>query len=69
MTMKHVVSANSKALQKIMVKYKDSITLQPIVVLRKAGNTIHETAELAGCSISQLKRIWAIHKNQIMSSD
>ncbi|MES2208500.1 MAG: recombinase family protein [Pseudomonadota bacterium] len=48
-------------------KYKgrkeDSIIHQRIIALRRAGNTIHKTAELAGCSISQVKRIWAIYKN------
>lgn len=32
-----------------------------IVALREAGQTIKRTAELAGCSQSQVKRIWAIH--------
>jgi DNA invertase Pin-like site-specific DNA recombinase len=30
-----------------------------IVALRKAGHTIAKTAKLAGCSIAQVKRIWA----------
>ena len=33
-----------------------------IVALREAGQTIRRTAELAGCSQSQVKRIWAIHQ-------
>lgn len=32
-----------------------------IVALRSAGQTIRRTAELAPASISQVKRIWAIH--------
>jgi DNA invertase Pin-like site-specific DNA recombinase len=32
-----------------------------IVALRAAGQTIKHTAELTGCSLSQVKRIWAIH--------
>lgn len=31
-----------------------------IVALRRAGHTIPETARLAGCSVSQVKRIWAL---------
>mgnify|MGYP001351597924 CR=1 FL=1 len=34
-----------------------------IVALRTAGHSIPETARLAGCSLSQVKRIWALHKN------
>ncbi len=49
-------------------KYKgrkeDSITHQRIIALRDAGNTIHKTAELAGCSVSQVKRIWAINQSK-----
>lgn len=33
-----------------------------IVVLRKAGHSITETARLAGCSESQVKRIWALQQ-------
>ena len=29
--------------------------------LRRAGHTIQKTAALAGCSESQVKRIWAMH--------
>ncbi len=32
-----------------------------IVALRTAGHSISKTANLAGCSESQVKRIWAIH--------
>jgi len=32
-----------------------------IVALRAAGQTIKQTAELTGCSLSQVKRIWAMH--------
>lgn len=34
---------------------------QRIITLRGAGNSIKRTAMLSGCSISQVKRIWAIH--------
>ncbi|ALS68444.1 recombinase family protein [Pandoraea apista] len=30
-----------------------------VIAFRKAGHTIAETARMAGCSISQVKRIWA----------
>lgn len=32
-----------------------------ILAFRRAGHTIPETARLAGCSVSQVKRIWALH--------
>ena len=34
---------------------------QRIVALRTAGQTIKQTAELTGCSLSQVKRIRAMH--------
>lgn len=40
----------------------DLTTHQRIVALRGADHTIERTAELAGCSISQVKRIWALHR-------
>jgi len=33
-----------------------------IVVLRRSGHSIPETAKLAGCSVSQVKRIWGLVK-------
>lgn len=33
-----------------------------IIALRQAGQSIAETARLAGCSESQVKRVWAAHK-------
>jgi hypothetical protein len=39
----------------------DTETHQQIIALQEAGNTIKPTAVLSGCSISQVKRIWAIH--------
>ena len=32
-----------------------------IIALRQAGNSISRTSELAGCSESQVKRIWTMH--------
>ncbi len=34
-----------------------------IVLLRSKKHSIAKTAKLAGCSESQVKRVWAIHKN------
>jgi hypothetical protein len=36
-----------------------------VIALRGAGQSIKRTAELAGCSESQVKRVWAIHLNQV----
>lgn len=53
-------------LAKVAGKYagrkSDLTTQQRIIALRGAGQTIKRTAELAGCSESQVKRIWATHK-------
>jgi len=38
---------------------------QRIVALRGAGQSIKRTAKLAGCSESQVKRIWAIQRKQV----
>ncbi len=37
------------------------IQQQRIIALRRADETIRRTAKLAGCSESQVKRIWAMH--------
>ncbi|MEX3581905.1 MAG: recombinase family protein [Burkholderia sp.] len=34
-----------------------------IIALRRAGHSIVKTAELAGCSISQVKRVWAMRES------
>ena len=56
-------------LAKVAGKYAgripDTTAHQRIVALRGAGQTIKRTAELAGCSQSQVKRIWAIHQAKI----
>ncbi|KAG0186592.1 hypothetical protein DFQ28_007597 [Apophysomyces sp. BC1034] len=33
-----------------------------IVALHRAGYSITKTAELAGCSVSQVKRVWAMRE-------
>jgi DNA invertase Pin-like site-specific DNA recombinase len=55
-------------LAKVAGKYTgrvaDTATHRRIAALRGAGHTIKRTAELAGCSVSQVKRIWALHRGQ-----
>ena len=52
----------AKAAGKYAGRKSDAMTHQRIVTLRGAGQGIKRTAELAGCSESQVKRIWAKHK-------
>ena len=40
----------------------DTTVHQRIIALRAAGQTIKATSALAGCSVSQTKRIWALHR-------
>lgn len=54
----------AKAAGKYLGKKPDLITHERIINFRKSGRTIENTAKLAGCSVSQVKRIWAIHKAQ-----
>ncbi|EJB3413614.1 recombinase family protein [Salmonella enterica] len=55
-------------LAKVAGKYAgrkaDLVTHERIITLRQSGLTIERTAVLAGCSISQVKRVWAIHQSQ-----
>ena len=39
----------------------DAATHERIIALRSGGNSIARTAKLAGCSVSQVKRVWAAH--------
>ena len=55
----------AKAAGKYTGKKRDVKTHQRIVALRSAGQPIDRTAELAGCSVSQVKRVWAEHKLQL----
>jgi DNA invertase Pin-like site-specific DNA recombinase len=52
----------AKAAKKYTGRIPNTATHQRIVALRAAGQTIKRTAELAGCSASQAKRIWAMHR-------
>lgn len=40
----------------------DTLAHERIIALRTAGHSIAETARLARCSVSQAKRVWAMHK-------
>ena len=51
--------ALAKAAGKYAGRKPDLVMQQRIVALRKAGYSIRATAEMAGCSQSQVKRIWA----------
>ena len=55
----------AKAAGKYAGRIPDTATHRRIVALRGAGQSIKRTAELAGCSESQVKRIWANHLNKV----
>lgn len=52
----------AKAAGKYKGKKTDTKTHQRIIALRTAKQPISKTAELAGCSVSQVKRVWAQHR-------
>ena len=58
-----IVSIFSEALAKAKGKYRgrraDQKVHAQVVALRQSGHSISKTAELAGCSSAQVKRIWA----------
>jgi DNA invertase Pin-like site-specific DNA recombinase len=51
----------AKAAGKYAGRAPNTAAHQHIVALRSAGQTIKHTAELTGCSASQVKRIWAMN--------
>lgn len=51
--------ALAKASGKYAGRKPDLVMQQRIIALRKAGYSIRATADMAGCSQSQVKRIWA----------
>ena len=53
----------AKAAGKYVGRKADTVTHERIVSLRGAGKSIEKTAKLAGCSESQVKRVWAIHRS------
>ncbi|MEG2041137.1 MAG: recombinase family protein [Hafnia sp.] len=57
----------AKAAGKYSGRKADLTTHERIITLRQSGLTIERTATLAGCSVSQVKRIWAIHQSQTQS--
>jgi DNA invertase Pin-like site-specific DNA recombinase len=54
----------AKAAGKYTGRKADTATHQRIVALCRTGQTIERTAALAGCSVSQVKRIWALHQTK-----
>jgi DNA invertase Pin-like site-specific DNA recombinase len=54
----------AKASGKYLGRKPDTAIHQRILTFRRAGHTIQETAELAGCSSSQVKRIWGMHQRK-----
>lgn len=54
----------AKAAGKYVGRVSDTATHQRIVALRETGQSIKRTAELCGCSQSQVKRVWAIHQDK-----
>ena len=47
----------------------DTATHERIIALRQANHTIADTARLAGCSPSQVKRIWALYRDGPSGAD
>lgn len=43
----------------------DRAVHERIIALRKSRHSIAETAKLAGCSESQVKRVWALHQAEV----
>ncbi|MEQ1601301.1 MAG: recombinase family protein [Methylophilaceae bacterium] len=56
----------AKASGKYTGRKKDASMHERIVALRQNHYSIAKTAELAGCSESQVKRIWKIHKSNTL---
>ncbi len=54
----------AKAANKYVGRLPDIATHERIIALRRTGLTIKRTAELAGCSQSQVKLIWASRQTQ-----
>lgn len=58
----------AKAQGKYRGRRPDAAKHQLIVTLRDAGKGIEETAAMAGCSTSQVKRVWAMHREAIATT-
>ena len=59
----------AKAQGKYHGRQPDLAVHQRIIALRGAGHGIHATAALAGCSASQVKRVWAQHRSTIQENE
>jgi len=46
----------------------DKVTHDRVIALREAGHSIARTAKLAGCSVAQVKRVWATYKVNCIES-
>lgn len=46
----------------------DKAVHERIIALRRSGHSIAETAKLAGCSESQVKRVWALHQSEALAN-
>ncbi len=61
--------ALAKAANKYTGRKADSVIHQRIVKFRGSRHSNNQTAELAGCSVSQVKRIWAEHKSKLHTTE
>ncbi len=61
--------ALAKAAGKYAGRKPDLVMQQRIVALRKAGHSIRATADMAGCSQSQVKRIWATYSAMALAHE
>ena len=59
--------ALAKAAGKYAGRKPDLVMQQRIIALRKAGYSIRATADMAGCSQSQVKRIWMRKRSESQS--
>jgi DNA invertase Pin-like site-specific DNA recombinase len=46
----------------------DMAVHERIIALRRSGHSIAETAKLARCSESQVKRVWALHQSNALAN-
>jgi predicted nuclease of predicted toxin-antitoxin system len=55
-----IVALHGKSFKVCWLRAYDTTTHERIIALRSGGRSIAETAKLAGCSESQVKRIWSM---------
>ncbi|MDD2742246.1 MAG: helix-turn-helix domain-containing protein [Rhodocyclaceae bacterium] len=58
----------AKAAGRYAGRKTDTLMHERILALRSGGNSIAETAKLAGCSTSQVKRVCAMEKTPLAPS-